>query len=477
MTIDDKDLGTFNSCEGLGVEVVLEQREEGGNNGFVWQLPTRLKYTNVKLSRPLGPDTDEDRRVVREHDHRRQAQDGDDRRRCNAMNEAGRELEPVGRRPGPLDRARASTSSRRRSRPRRSRSPTTASCRPERGRRRWPRKPIALHAAAGRRAAGGADARASTRAALELLRARRRPAGGSKPGALDRPDPVPVQPQGTDDLEVGEVGAQARARGARRAGPPEFNGRGPVQAHPGDVLRRHRHHGRQRRRPASSSSSPAACRPTRASAKKKAVAAARGAALGQGHELRRVRHVGAGQVHAVHRRTGTPIRATCNVSLRGDARRPAASRTRRPAALARPSRAHGRRRRHARLDRLPRVRRPDAVAPARRVQRHRRPAAAAARAPRCCCPPSTTSWPGCDVAEAQISNAFTIIDRRDAAARRPRAAARRPRDVDDSLNLPDLFVLRFRDPDRIVLAKTGVEDRREARGRGDQQRRRRRRSR
>ena len=57
VSIDDKDLGTFNSCEGLGVEVVLEQREEGGNNGFVWQLPTRLKYSNVKFSRPLGPDT------------------------------------------------------------------------------------------------------------------------------------------------------------------------------------------------------------------------------------------------------------------------------------------------------------------------------------------------------------------------------------------------------------------------------------
>jgi phage tail-like protein len=57
VSIDDKDLGTFNSCEGLGVEVVLEQREEGGNNGFVWQLPTRLKYPNVKFTRPLGPDT------------------------------------------------------------------------------------------------------------------------------------------------------------------------------------------------------------------------------------------------------------------------------------------------------------------------------------------------------------------------------------------------------------------------------------
>src|SRR3954451_21601207 len=57
VSIDGDDLGVFNSCEGLGVEVVMEQREEGGNNGYVWQLPTRLKYSNVKFSRPLGPDT------------------------------------------------------------------------------------------------------------------------------------------------------------------------------------------------------------------------------------------------------------------------------------------------------------------------------------------------------------------------------------------------------------------------------------
>jgi len=57
VNIDNNELGTFNSCEGLGCEVVIEQREEGGNNTFVWQLPTRLKYSNVKFTRPLGPDT------------------------------------------------------------------------------------------------------------------------------------------------------------------------------------------------------------------------------------------------------------------------------------------------------------------------------------------------------------------------------------------------------------------------------------
>lgn len=57
VSIDGQFLGTFISCEGLGCEVVLEQREEGGNNGFVWQLPTRLKYSNIKLTRPVGKDT------------------------------------------------------------------------------------------------------------------------------------------------------------------------------------------------------------------------------------------------------------------------------------------------------------------------------------------------------------------------------------------------------------------------------------
>lgn len=57
VSIDDTNLGSFTSCEGLGVEVVMETREEGGNNDFVWQLPSRLKFPNVKLSRPLGKES------------------------------------------------------------------------------------------------------------------------------------------------------------------------------------------------------------------------------------------------------------------------------------------------------------------------------------------------------------------------------------------------------------------------------------
>lgn len=57
VVVTHHDLGSFTSVEGLGAEVVIEQREEGGMNGFVHQLPGRIKYTNVKLTRPVNSDT------------------------------------------------------------------------------------------------------------------------------------------------------------------------------------------------------------------------------------------------------------------------------------------------------------------------------------------------------------------------------------------------------------------------------------
>jgi len=57
--IDHHRLGLFTSCDGLGCEIVLEQREEGGNNLFIHQLPVRFKYSNIKLSRPLDSDSAE----------------------------------------------------------------------------------------------------------------------------------------------------------------------------------------------------------------------------------------------------------------------------------------------------------------------------------------------------------------------------------------------------------------------------------
>ncbi|GJF23514.1 phage tail protein [Streptomyces flaveolus] len=57
LTIDGESLGYFNGCEGLSSQVEVEQRQEGGNNGFVWQLPTRVTFSTIRLTRPLTPDT------------------------------------------------------------------------------------------------------------------------------------------------------------------------------------------------------------------------------------------------------------------------------------------------------------------------------------------------------------------------------------------------------------------------------------
>jgi phage tail-like protein len=58
VTIDkSNDLGGFSSCSGLGCSVETVKHQEGGNNGFVWQLPTHITYTNITLSRPVCRDS------------------------------------------------------------------------------------------------------------------------------------------------------------------------------------------------------------------------------------------------------------------------------------------------------------------------------------------------------------------------------------------------------------------------------------
>jgi phage tail-like protein len=57
LLIDGQSLGFWNGCQGLGTQVEVEQHQEGGNNDFVWQLPTRITYSNVTLTRPLTADT------------------------------------------------------------------------------------------------------------------------------------------------------------------------------------------------------------------------------------------------------------------------------------------------------------------------------------------------------------------------------------------------------------------------------------
>lgn len=57
VNVDGRDLGAFTSCDGLGFEVSVEQREEGGNNSFVHMLAGRIKYSNIKLTRPVNRDS------------------------------------------------------------------------------------------------------------------------------------------------------------------------------------------------------------------------------------------------------------------------------------------------------------------------------------------------------------------------------------------------------------------------------------
>jgi phage tail-like protein len=56
--VDGLNLGSFTTCEGLGMEVLVEQREEGGNNFFVHQLPGRLRFPNIKFGRPINKDSE-----------------------------------------------------------------------------------------------------------------------------------------------------------------------------------------------------------------------------------------------------------------------------------------------------------------------------------------------------------------------------------------------------------------------------------
>lgn len=57
LAIGGDDLGAFHTCSGLGAEVEVESYAEGGNNGFAWQLPGRITWTNITLTRPVTEDT------------------------------------------------------------------------------------------------------------------------------------------------------------------------------------------------------------------------------------------------------------------------------------------------------------------------------------------------------------------------------------------------------------------------------------
>src|SRR5687767_3851279 len=53
VTIDGFDIGSFSGLDGLTAQYEVKTYAEGGENGFVHQLPGRLSYGTVKLTRPV----------------------------------------------------------------------------------------------------------------------------------------------------------------------------------------------------------------------------------------------------------------------------------------------------------------------------------------------------------------------------------------------------------------------------------------
>ncbi|MFI6978907.1 phage tail protein [Embleya sp. NPDC050154] len=77
LAIGGNDLGAFHTCSGLGAEVEMEQYAEGGNNGFAWQLPGRITWSNITLTRPVTTDTTKIARWLSEIIQRVEPKDGE----------------------------------------------------------------------------------------------------------------------------------------------------------------------------------------------------------------------------------------------------------------------------------------------------------------------------------------------------------------------------------------------------------------
>jgi phage tail-like protein len=57
VAIDGCPIGTFSKCEGLKATYAVKSYEEGGQNGFVHQLPGRLSYENITLTRGVNSES------------------------------------------------------------------------------------------------------------------------------------------------------------------------------------------------------------------------------------------------------------------------------------------------------------------------------------------------------------------------------------------------------------------------------------
>ena len=246
-------------------------------------------------------------------------------------------------------------------------------------------KTIALHGVpagkAGSAAPGKLDARIAGALRGDFGRWRLRA------GRSPQPDPVPVQPQGTVDLEVGEVATLERAR-RQDCGHAGVQRSRPLQAHSRALLRCHPHAGRQRRRPRRAALLLLCA--DHPPGKKEATPPL--VVLQWGAVRSFVAFVASVQAkYTLFTGEGTPIRATCNVSLE---EMPGDPRKQNPTSGG------------LTLNSVRTVVAGDSLAsiayreygdpamwrPLAALQRHRRPSAASGSARRCSCPLPTSSW-------------------------------------------------------------------------------------
>lgn len=52
-TVDGVEIGVFSEVDGLAVSIETEKVSEGGQNGYVHQLPTRMSWPNITFKRGL----------------------------------------------------------------------------------------------------------------------------------------------------------------------------------------------------------------------------------------------------------------------------------------------------------------------------------------------------------------------------------------------------------------------------------------
>ncbi|MFI5987633.1 phage tail protein [Streptomyces sp. NPDC051555] len=54
VTIGPTTLGNFSTCSGLACAMEMKEHHEGGLNDHMWKFPTRMTYSDITLTRPLG---------------------------------------------------------------------------------------------------------------------------------------------------------------------------------------------------------------------------------------------------------------------------------------------------------------------------------------------------------------------------------------------------------------------------------------